>query len=325
MKKIWSTLVLLILLAVGFFVSQGREETGQNGRKSQEANTKGGGEASVAKRSARLARQPLTLEWMTKQFESAESLEELTTLLDRYYSLDENLTLEAWAEFDSPLYQNRETALSLHLSNLISKKYPPLEAIRTLEGIKAKKPEHYLHVGRYTLQSYSGDEQVQDIVEFLNTKDHRELSQESALSIGMNAGINKPEEYTQYLDRIQDDRVKNSLLEGLLSTWVQANPDAVAEYINTVEQTPELEASIAEIAETTSAVDPAIAMGWAESIQNNDLKNQTIYTVASHWALETNAHEIEKYTQWKATLRDPSLIQRLEDTEKNIRESRHKP
>jgi hypothetical protein len=75
---------------------------------------------------------------------------------------------------------------------------------------------------------------------------------------------------------------RGEILGQALQYWVRHDPETAAQWINNHDSGPEFDQGIATVA-TTEAVAPKVAIDWADSIVNPQLRSETLQLVLRNW------------------------------------------
>lgn len=95
---------------------------------------------------------------------------------------------------------------------------------------------------------------------------------------------------------------KTHALSDALVLWAGENPDATAAWINQFGPAPEFDSGAAAIATQTQVMkQPAIAINWAETITDPNLRSRTVAAVVETWALSDLSSALD-FSQTSADL-----------------------
>jgi hypothetical protein len=94
-----------------------------------------------------------------------------------------------------------------------------------------------------------------------------------------------PAGLTQFLTQLPPGGERGTMLGQALQSWASHDPEAVANWINNREASPDFDEGVAAVA-GTSSIKTDVALGWAESIGDATLRSETLANVLHNWVLE---------------------------------------
>jgi hypothetical protein len=94
-----------------------------------------------------------------------------------------------------------------------------------------------------------------------------------------------PAGLTQFLADLPPGGDRGSMLGQALQSWAQLDPGAVADWINSRGDSPDYDEGVAAVA-GASFIKTDVALGWAESINDPQLRSATLANVLHNWVLE---------------------------------------
>lgn len=92
-----------------------------------------------------------------------------------------------------------------------------------------------------------------------------------------------PNAALNWVSTLADGDAKNNGMRDAVSEWSQQDPTAASEYLTTLPDSPSKDYAINGLVRTTSRDEPDSALAWAMTINNEELRNQTIVDTASWW------------------------------------------
>ena len=94
-----------------------------------------------------------------------------------------------------------------------------------------------------------------------------------------------PAALTQFLAELPPGGERGSMIGQALQSWARLDPEAVADWINNRDASPDYDEGVAAVA-GASFVKADVALGWAESINDDQLRSETIADVLHNWIIE---------------------------------------
>ncbi|HEU6448889.1 MAG TPA: hypothetical protein VFV23_10680 [Verrucomicrobiae bacterium] len=136
-----------------------------------------------------------------------------------------------------------------------------------------------------------------------------QISDEAARTAALNAIINAwnsidPQGLAKFAENnLPSGNQKTLAMSQSLIFWASQNPEAVANWINSVSPTPDFDAGEAAIATQPQVMQqPAVAINWAETINDPNLRSRTIAAVIETWQLSDPA------AAWNFASQSPDLL-----------------
>jgi hypothetical protein len=93
-----------------------------------------------------------------------------------------------------------------------------------------------------------------------------------------------PAALTQFLAGLPAGGDRGSMMGQALQSWARLDPVAVANWINTRDASPDFDAGVAAVA-GSNLVQTDVALGWAESIHDPQLRSETLGDVLHNWII----------------------------------------
>jgi hypothetical protein len=94
-----------------------------------------------------------------------------------------------------------------------------------------------------------------------------------------------PAALTQFLTGLPPGGDRGSMIGQALQSWARLDPEAVANWINNREDSPDYDEGVAAVA-GASFVKTDVALGWAESINDDKLRSEALADVLHKWIIE---------------------------------------
>jgi hypothetical protein len=91
-----------------------------------------------------------------------------------------------------------------------------------------------------------------------------------------------PVALVQFVTKLPPETDRSSILSQALQYWVKHDADTASHWINNHESGPEMDEGVAAVA-TMESVKPDVAIGWADSIVNVNLRSETLAMVLRTW------------------------------------------
>ena len=91
-----------------------------------------------------------------------------------------------------------------------------------------------------------------------------------------------PMALVQFVTKLPPETDRSSILSQALQYWVKHDAQAASQWINGHEPGPEMDEGVAAVA-TMESVKPEVAVGWADSIVNANLRSETLAMVLRAW------------------------------------------
>ncbi|HVM61963.1 MAG TPA: hypothetical protein VMV72_13965 [Verrucomicrobiae bacterium] len=113
----------------------------------------------------------------------------------------------------------------------------------------------------------------------LPNPDSRQSAVQSALA---RWAQHDPQGLAEYSLSLPEGQDKSAALTESLPSWAVNDPAAAAEWMNQQPSSPELDQGIATVARSFDGK-PEVAVSWAESIANSQLRSRTLATIVRRW------------------------------------------
>ncbi len=94
-----------------------------------------------------------------------------------------------------------------------------------------------------------------------------------------------PAALVQFVTGLPADADRGPLLGQALERWAKEDPAAASAWMNQNESGPDLDAGVAAVA-TMDSIKPDLAVDWAESVADPELRSTTLATVIRNWLTE---------------------------------------
>jgi len=104
---------------------------------------------------------------------------------------------------------------------------------------------------------------------------HKELLRQRALT--------DPKQVSQWVGQFPEGAAREQALQGLISIWVGQDANGVAQWLQSLRQTPSRDVAISAFSGTVADQFPAIAFQWAATIPDSTLRCQQLENVAGTW------------------------------------------
>jgi hypothetical protein len=91
-----------------------------------------------------------------------------------------------------------------------------------------------------------------------------------------------PAALVQFVTKLPPETDRSSVLSQALQYWVKHDAPAASQWLNHHDPGPEMDEGVAAVA-TMESVKPDIAVGWADSIVNPNLRSETLAVVLRTW------------------------------------------
>jgi len=86
-----------------------------------------------------------------------------------------------------------------------------------------------------------------------------------------------------WLSNLPDGETKNAAYESSMRSWTKRDPDAAAEHLNNLNQSPEKDRAVRSYSLETAQGDPSSAVLWAASIYDGTIRHGTLVSTAKTW------------------------------------------
>jgi hypothetical protein len=107
----------------------------------------------------------------------------------------------------------------------------------------------------------------------------------------------------QFVTKLPPETDRGSILSQALQYWVRHDAQAASQWINSHEPGPEMDEGVAAVA-TMESVKPDLAVGWADSIANPNLRSETLAMVLRTWMTQDLAAARQYFENTKDLLPD---------------------
>lgn len=124
----------------------------------------------------------------------------------------------------------------------------------------------------------------------------------------------QPQEAAEVLVRLPAGEVRRQALTAALTAWIEANAAAASAWVEQLEPHPDLDLAAARIARVPHLVQTRVevALSWAESIVDANVRLQALGSILSVWADRDRAATV-RYVQNSSTLTPAQRASLLDD------------
>ena len=136
------------------------------------------------------------------------------------------------------------------------------------------------------------------IVDQLYSEDEVQLKAEVLLKPEIYKGVQSAEEAEAFIDYAStySDDFAETALRNIISDWALRDYTAAGEYLQTLPESSQRDAGIVAFANQVSRVDPAAALDWAASIQDQEKAGETEKRIFDRW-LKNGKVEAEEWAR----------------------------
>jgi|GEM_PF-3249958 len=103
-------------------------------------------------------------------------------------------------------------------------------------------------------------------------------------------------------DYKENEQVYGRAMAKVIEEWAERDPYEAGQFLNEQPASPELDRSVAEYSREVAKIDPAGAMSFAVSVNDEKLRSDTIRRVARDWKRAS----LEEYTAWEKA--NPGIV-----------------
>jgi hypothetical protein len=96
---------------------------------------------------------------------------------------------------------------------------------------------------------------------------------------------NNPAGVAEWLSTLPDGESKEAGTVDLLNCWIESDPVSAGEFLNNQPPGPGLDRAIDRYARDSAEDDPAVAITWADSLFDPEMRRSSVIDVARKWVL----------------------------------------
>ena len=112
-----------------------------------------------------------------------------------------------------------------------------------------------------------------------------------------------PVALVQFVVNLPPETDRSSILSQALQSWAKQDAEAASQWINNHDPGPEMDEGVAAVA-TMESIKPEVAVGWADSIVNANLRSETLVMVLRNWMTEDPAAARQYFENTQGLLPD---------------------
>jgi|GEM_PF-3433602 len=246
-------------------------------------------------------------------FEKSQSKEQLLALLQENLLANETETVLAWSTFSTHHLEEDLYSFNILFIKHFLQRYSALEALKIFEPVQASKEKHFRAVVTGLLHDYNENDHPQDLLHFLNNPQQKDIAEIVAESIGYRFGSDGPETALGLVEQIEDESMKQRVLEAVLNKWASEDLESVGAHLNALPFDKKYDQVISNVIDLISPGEPALNMTWAESIVDDELREEKILLTAQTWLSDDS--KLESYYIWKDKVVNLNLLKKLDQQE----------
>ncbi len=107
---------------------------------------------------------------------------------------------------------------------------------------------------------------------------------------------NNPAKVAEWIQTMPDGKSKQEGTVALLNRWIETDPVSAGDFLNNQPPGPGLDKAIDRYAQDSAEDDPAIAITWADSIFDSEMRRSSVIDVARKWN-QVDPQAAEKWMQ----------------------------
>jgi len=101
--------------------------------------------------------------------------------------------------------------------------------------------------------------------------------------MGRLGNLGEPKEALEWIFEIPEDELRSKLVKGVVLRWLRVDGSEAVAHLNSLPASPDFDESATDYATELSEKNPVIAMVWANTIENENLRSMVVSQIQLGW------------------------------------------